>query len=345
MKKFFRLLFIGLLTLTSCSDGRDEPVPEENTTLLMAVNAIPGFQEEAIYDLQGNKIYECDKGDRIHSLVAEGRNWYALLQRPDSVYYVVKNGKYVRDCAGIVFGFALNKGSLYTMINLYDHIWCYKDFFTTCFDLDIDGGVLYNTFSVHDGNIAMGINGENPSYWYNGLYIPVKGLDEGFRRIYGIDIDINTYDELITFESYQSGKNMYWWKWKKNELPSGFVPTMSRIVNGHAFILGEQTDRQGVGSLVHGVPAVLIDGIETILSDEGIDCKAVSVVSQGMNSFILTQHTGGPYSCVYKNMMPLRLPDIHTPYHMGPYGSSDGQDGKSNISMLGIKAIAVLEKK
>ena len=178
-----------------------------------------------------------------------------------------------------------------------------------------------------------------PYTWWNGAIVEFEGLDEGFGYTYGISRTDD--DALYVYQGYLSGKYKYIWNDIKSELPEKFVPTSSYIVNGHAFILGEKIISQGVGGF-EGLPAVLIDGIETVLNNDHPGYRAVSLASHGVDTYILVNNSAGAPSLVYKNLQPINLPDVTTPYSVTPYGS-DNYTGKSNLSMLGIKAIATVE--
>lgn len=351
MKNLLMLLLIGLLALSSCTTDTDEPKPNSvgDTTLYMAANGLTGFPE-AIYDLEGNMIYQSENGDHIKSLVAEGSDWYALIIKEDGNFSIVKNGLKILTGEGFVWCFTVKEGSIYSIMENSDHeVWAYKGYeswqdkgswyFQQLFKVPNDR--LYNTFLVHDGSIAMAILGSTPSISIDEANCPLdEYLDHGFSYVYGIDFYAGSW--LITYEDFETGKNMYWWHNDNYECPAYFHTTTSCIVNGHAFILGMKSTKRGVGGLL-GVPAVLIDGVEIILSNDLIDFMAVSLASHGMNTYILVKDRTSA-SVIYKNLVPIKLPDIKTPYDVGPYGATDYEDWKTKLSYLGINAIAVVEK-
>ena len=167
-------------------------------------------------------------------------------------------------------------------------------------------------------------------------------MDHGFDWVYGIDFYAGSW--LITYEDFETRKNMYWWHNVNYECPADFQPYASSIVNGHSFILGRKTTSQGVGG-INGIPAVLIDGIETVLNNDLAGFSAVSLASHGVDTYILVRDNTSLYSYIYKNLSAIKLPDVKTPYSVGPYGAQNSNDGKSNLSALGIKAIAVVSSR
>jgi len=350
MKKLLKLLLIGLLALSSCTTDKDgpNPMPSGDTTLYMASGFVG--DPEFIVNLDGDTVYLCeDEECRIQSLVAEGSDWYALIIKEDGNFYIVKNGLKILTGEGFVWCFTVNEGSIYSIVENSNHeVWAYKGYesqqdkgswyFKQLFKVPDDR--LYNTFLVHDGSIAMAILGSTPSISIDEATCPLdEYLDHGFCYVYGIDFYAGSW--LITYDDYQTGKRMYWWKNINYKCPAYFQPITSCIVNGHAFILGTKSTIHGVGGL-RGVPAVLIDGVETILSNDLIDFMAVSLASHGMDTYILVKDATNT-SVIYKNLVPIKLPDIEmSDYYKKVF--SWYQDGKMNLSEVGIKNIAVVEK-
>ena len=99
--------------------------------------------------------------------------------------------------------------------------------------------VQYNQFSVHDGNVSMGINDGRSGYWYNGSYIEIYGLQGGCDWVYGIDKQDDNL--LITYQSNQeSGEYFYYWNGKNVHVciccglrASYHCPTDSRVRSSH----------------------------------------------------------------------------------------------------------------
>ena len=339
MKKLLLLFAIAMLALISCTKG-DEPSPEPvgDTTLYMAANGLTGFPE-AIYDLQGHIIYQCpDETYSIMSLTSEGSDWYAVLKTDGGIFSVVKNGKTIYTTPEVIWSMAVEHGIVYTVQeNKSDNTFWVNRGFERLYE--VPSHVNYYTISVHGGAVVFTVNNMKPYTWWNGVIVEFEGLDEGFGYTYGISRTDD--DALYVYQGYLSGKYKYIWNDIKSELPEKFVPTSSYIVNGHAFILGEKIISQGVGGF-EGLPAVLIDGIETVLNNDHPGYRAVSLASHGVDTYILVNNSAGAPSLVYKNLQPINLPDVTTPYSVTPYGSDD-YTGKSNLSMLGIKAIATVE--
>ena len=348
MKKSLLLFAIAMLALISCTKGDEpSPGPAGGASLYMAVRELTGVPA-SIYDLQGNTIYTCDKGESIQSLVAEGSDWYALITRAEGTYRVVKNGEKIYASDGKIWCFAVEHGAFYLVLeDDKGSVWACKGWESQqdkgswyCQPLfEVNKDRLYNTFMVHDGSITMAIHGATAGISIHGADCPLSELDHGFNWVYGIDFYAGYW--LITYEDFETRKNMYWWKDVNYECPQHFQPTASHIVNGHAFILGQKTTAQGEGG-IYGLPAVLIDGIETVLSDDLLGFEAKGLTSYGVDTYILVSHSTGSISCVYKNLHAIRLPDIKLPYSVGHYGQNYSE--KTNLGALGITAIAVVER-
>lgn len=339
MKKLF-IILLGLLALSSCTTditGMDEPLPlpEVKPNLYMATEGLTGCPE-TIYNLYGDTVYQCEDAESsISSLVAEGLDWYALIIRGDGAYNVVKNGKSIYLTGETIHCFTVEDGSIYTVQEnkVSNTTWVCKDFERIH---EVVGAVLYNNFSVDHGNVAMAVYGD-PDYWYNGDFLPVEGLEGGIDYVYGIDKKGDNM--LITYQDINTGKNMYWWNGTSHELSSQFIPNSSCIVNGHSFINGRKIVSQGVGG-THGLPTVLMDGHENVLSTDAIDCAVIQTTATHSTVFFLVKSIRGATSYVFAGFQLLDLPSVEIPdqckqYY--PYYS----DGKINLSDLGIKCIAV----
>ncbi len=342
-----KLLFfvMAVMALTSCYDDKNEPLPldeKTTTTLYMAVNGYAGIPE-AIYNLDGEKIFECQEGGHIQSLVSYHSDWYALICWGNGVYQVVKNGNVIHEGDGKIHCFTVYCGDVYTVLeNNNKTIWACKNF-QRMFDVTDD--MMYYTFTVCQGFVCLpfcgdiGGMGVKSGFTMNDSHFSFEDGDMQFNWVYGIDIGDQFSEMLITYEDGLTRKYMYWWNGTKHECPDGFVPISSRLVNGHAFILGYKIASPG-SSMV--LPTVLIDGVETVLNNDGAGWRAVSMAAHDADTYILVNLETGTHSYVYKNLQPIQLPDVTTPYQLVPYGS-DQHDGKTNLSILGIKAIAVVE--
>ena len=338
MTQKLMILMLALLALTSCKDSKDEPTPtppnpvEETTTMYFATSGFYGYPEE-IYNIDGYLVYQCEDTEcSIQSLTTDGRDWYAVIIRGDGVYNVIKNGTSIYLTGDRIWGIAVENGTIYT---IQEHtytthsLWVYKDFQRW---YEVVGDVYYNMSSIHDGKVAMGVYDELPYYWCNGEILPVDGLDEGFNWIYGIDLQGD--DLLITYESIQDLKNKYWWNGKNYDLT--IYPRCSKLINGHAVIVGRKTTEQQVGGIT-GVAAVIIDGEETTLSDE-IGTSAEQLVGYGQDIYILVRERTGPV--ILKNMQSIMLPDIEIPEDLKQAYHDSGFD-KINLKTLGVECFAV----
>ncbi len=160
-------------------------------------------------------------------------------------------------------------------------------------------------------------------------------------------LDRSGYDVLIAYESaLNDGKYMYWWNGKNYDMPEMFFPSTSRLINGHAFILGAIRRTLSPGG-AHYVPAVIIDGMVTILNDE-YDFAAKQVVADGMNTYILVNDVSGRsnWSLIYKNLQCMDLPNnIVVPEKLRKYYAQNLNDDGATTTLvnLGITAIAVVK--
>lgn len=340
MKKFF-LLFIVLLAATSCTTDKDEPVyePLEETTLLyMATEGFPGYPE-MIIDLHGVTIWQCEDAESsIRSLFAEGADWYAVILKGDGEYNVVKNGKSIYSTVETIHCFTVEDGSIYTVQEDKSNntTWVCKDFERL---YEVVGDVFCHTFSVDHGNVILAVRGETPCYWSNGEFIPIEGLEGGIDYVYGIDKKGD--DMLITYRDMISGKGLYWWNGVTHEYNFQFAPTSSCIAKGHTFIFGKMTFIQGAANK-YGLPTLLMDGYENILSTDAIDCSAIELVENDGNIYVLVKSVRGVTSYIFVGFYLFTLPEIEIPDRLKP-SYSYCPNGRINLSKLGINHIAVLD--
>lgn len=335
-KKLMTLL-LALMALTACHDSKDEPDPNpvEKTTLYLVTQGFPGYPE-FIVNLEGDIIYQCeDDESTIPTLVTDGSDWYVVIRRGDGMFNVLKNGNSIHMINEKLWGFTVEDGIVYTVQEneSSNTIWLCKNFERL---YEVPDNAYYNTFTVDHGNVAMGVYDQKPCYWYNGVIIPIEGLDGGFDWVYGIDMQGD--DMLITYQDIPTRKNMYWWKGTRHDFTSPFTLTSSKIVNGQAYILGQKITTQGVGG-VDGVAAVIIDGAETIISDE-IGSIAQRIVVDGEDVYILVRPGRTSTNKIYKNMKPIDLPNVVVPDFYKPYYNGDS----CSLGQVGIKCFVVLKR-
>lgn len=346
--KNYLFILIGLLALASCTNEGDEPRPNPTggEDLYFATHGFMGHPE-MIYNLDGETIYQCAEDGHILELLSEGSDWYASIANQDGSYSVVKDSTTIYTTQETIWCMAVENGIVYTVQeNTTDNTyWVYKDFERL---YELDRNVNFNTICVSNDIVTFTVFASKPYTWINGRTVgyggPDSGLEEGFGYTFGYDR--SGYDVLITYESSQvGGKYMYWWNGKNYELPQTFIPSASRLINGHAFILGAEITAFGVGG-AHYVPAVFVDGMKTILNEE-YDFKATQVVADGMDTYILVNDVDGNFrrSRIYKNLQRMTLPEnITIPEDIREYYEMLFYDGKTiSLDNLGITAIAVVK--
>lgn len=113
MKKYLLLAITCMLALASC-DNKDEPNkdPLANDPVNIYVSFIENNQD-FIYSLDGELIFQTEPGKRIMYLTAEGQDWYAVLNNQS----ILKNGVpiYSADRKTGINGLAVYHGDYYTL--------------------------------------------------------------------------------------------------------------------------------------------------------------------------------------------------------------------------------------
>jgi len=348
--KNYLFFLIGLLALVSCTNEGDEPRPNPTggEDLYFATPGFPGYPE-MIYNLDGDTIYQCAEGYHIVELLGDGSDWYASLRTEDGIHSVVKDSTTIYTTQETIWCMAIENGIVYTVQEDRSEstFWVYKDFERL---YELDRNVNFNTICVSDDIVSFTVfSTTKPYVWINGITVefggPNSAPEEGFGYTFGCDR--SGYDVLITYEgALNDGKYMYWWNGKNYDMPEMFFPSTSRLINGHAFILGAIRRTLSPGG-AHYVPAVIIDGMVTILNDE-YDFAAKQVVADGMNTYILVNDVSGRsnWSLIYKNLQCMDLPNnIVVPEKLRKYYAQNLNDDGATTTLvnLGITAIAVVK--
>lgn len=319
MKKYLFLAITCMLALASCDD-KDEPNrdPLANDPVNIYVSFIENNQD-FIYSLDGELIFQAEPGKRITYLTADGQNWYATLNATD----VLMNGTSIYSSKNAIKGLAVYHGDYYTLEAepLYTsdpyaptHIgnrWTINKNGTLLYFLDeYLGQASFSNLRIHPKStgqpdvVVDSYTGYGKCPWVNGQEFTLPNVE--FQEMLCFDICDN--QALMCYWDY-SLKAKYWFNGKEVSLGS-FFPVQASIYDGKPYILGSTTEVSGE----HKEPILITDDSEISFDNPDIPKKlknAGGMTMRGEDLYVLCKGDD-QYSVIFKNNRPIiRNNEIH----------------------------------
>lgn len=313
MKKYLLLAITWMLALASC-DNKDEPNkdPLANDPVNIYVSFIENNQD-FIYSLDGELIFQAEPGKRIMYLTAEGQDWYAVLNNQS----ILKNGVpiYSADRKTGINGLAVYHGDYYTLeaeplytsdpnapTYIGDRWTINKNGTLLYFLAEYLGQASFSNLRIHPKTtgqpdvVVDSYTGYGKCPWVNGQEFTLPSVE--FQDMLCFDVCDN--QALMCYWDY-SLKAKYWFSGKEVNLGS-FFPVQASIYDGKPYILGSATEVSGVKK----EPVLIIDGQETIFESTAIDKNLKSsggMLKRGEDLYVLCY--GDHYSVIFKNNRPI----------------------------------------
>ena len=305
---FFMLALLAMMTLMGCKDSNDEPDPNKQPRIYVAI--IDDYYNSYVYDIEGNTIYECPQYSQIIKLASEGKNWYAVRSRHVDnntvLYEVLKNGTVQFQIPYKAEGMCVENGDVYTYQygDNDEYIFIYKNdqllYKYDTYDCDF----LYNSFDVVDGHLVAGIPGawSSPSYWIDGkkLTLDINSTSsqmsmEAYAR--------EGTDDLIVFSDDDDESIWYQFKGQSHHLPSAYIVSQAKIVDGDSYILALNRDLDQALLYMNGYKYTL----NTPLKDgDEYQWWRGMMRRYGNDVYVLT-NTWGKHSQIYKRNEPIDM--------------------------------------
>ena len=319
MKKIILLAITCMLVLASCDDN-DEPgqntlpntpitYPFANDPVSIYVSFIENNQD-FIYDLNGELIYQAEPGKRITYLTADGQNWYAVYENS-----VLKNGEPLYSTDNEINGLAVYHGDFYTLEAepLYTSDPYLPSYYGDRWSINKNGSVLYllavysspeafYNLRIHPKStgqpdvVVDSYTGYGKCPWVNGQEFSLPDVDHQDFLCF----DVCDNQPLMCYWDY-SLQAKYWFNGKETSIDSVF-PIQASIYDGKPYIIGKTTEISGIAK----DPILIADGQETILENPANPNKltcAESMLRHGENLYVLC--SGYHYSIIFKNNMPI----------------------------------------
>lgn len=306
MKRIFFML--AMMTLMGCKDSNDEPDPNKQPRIYVAI--IDDYYNSYVYDIEGNTIYECPQYSQIIKLASEGKNWYAVRSRHVDnntvLYEVLKNGTVQFQIPYKAEGMCVENGDVYTYQygDNDEYIFIYKNdqllYKYDTYDCDF----LYNSFDVVDGHLVAGIPGawSSPSYWIDGNKLTLD-IDPYFNSVKLEGYAKEGTDDLIVFSDDDDESIWYQFKGQSHHLPSAYIVSQAKIVDGDSYILALNRDLDQALLYMNGYKYTL----NTPLKDgDEYQWWRGMMRRYGNDVYVLT-NTWGKHSQIYKRNEPIDM--------------------------------------
>ncbi len=314
MKKYLLLVITVMLALVSCNDDKDEPVKYlyAKDNINICVSFIENNQD-FIYNLDGELIFQAEPGKRIMYLVSDDQNWYAVYGNKS----VIKNGVTLYSTDNAINGLVVDHGDFYTLEAepLYSpdpnsHIyygdkWSINKNGSVLYDLPVYvGQAKFSNLRIHPKStgqpdvVVDSYTGYGKCPWVNGQEFTLPSVE--FQDMLCFDVCDN--QALMCYWDY-SLKTKYWFSGNEVSLGS-FFPVQASIYDGKPYILGRKTEESGEGKQ----PVLITDGQERIFESPVNDKKLTnsgSMLKRGEDLFVLCTGKGDHYSIIFKNDIPI----------------------------------------
>ena len=301
------LAMLVMLALMGCKDSKDsndEPDYNKPPRIYMAIN------DRYVFDIEGNAIYECPRNSYIIKLASEGKNWYAVRSRHVDnntvLYEVLKNGTVQFQIPYKAEGMCVENGDVYTYQygDNDEYIFIYKNdqllYKYDTYDCDF----LYNSFDVVDGHLVAGIPGawSSPSYWIDGNKLTLD-IDPYFNSVKLEAYAREGTDDLIVFSDDDDESIWYQFKGQSHHLPSAYIVSQAKIVDGDSYILALNRDLDQALLYMNGYKYTL----NTPLKDgDEYQWWRGMMRRYGNDVYVLT-NTWGKHSQIYKRNEPIDM--------------------------------------
>ena len=308
MKRIIVMLaLMAMLALMGCKDSNEEPDYNKPPRIYVAIS--DPFNSY-VCDIEGNVIYECPQHSFINKLASEGKNWYAVrskhVDNNTVLYEVLKNGKVQFQIPPYrVESMCVENGDVYTLQQDESEYYYIHKNDQQLYKYDAyDYNFVYNSFDVVDGHLVAGIYSRNPpTYWIDGKKMM---------------LDINTTFSQFSMEAYaregtedlfvirDDDDEIIWYQFKgqSHHLPSAYIVSQAKIVDGVSYILALNRDLDQALLYVNGYKYLL--NRRPLKDNDEYDWWRGMMRRYGNDVYVLT-NTWGNHSQIYKRNEPIDM--------------------------------------
>lgn len=301
----FMLALMAMLALMGCKDSNDEPDYNKPPRIYVAIS--DPFNSY-VCDIEGNIIYECPQHSFINKLASEGKNWYAVrskhVDNNTVLYEVLKNGKVQFQIPPYrVESMCVENGDVYTLQQDESEYYHIHKNDQQLYKYDAyDYNFVYNSFDVVDGHLVAGIGSRNSfSYWIDGrkLTLDINSTsDQMSMEAYARE----GTDDLFVFCDDDDESIWYQFKGQSHHLPSAYIVSQAKIVDGVSYILALNRDLDQALLYMNGYKYLL----NTPLRDDEYMSWRGLMRRYGNDVYVLT-NTWGNHSQIYKRNEPIDM--------------------------------------
>ena len=307
MKRIILMLaLMAMMALMGCKDSKDEPDYSKPPRIYVAIS--DPFNSY-VYDIEGNVIYECPQHSFIIKLANEGKDWYAVRsRRVDNntvLYEVLKNGTVQFQIPYPAESMCVENSDVYTLQHdkNYENYFIYKNnqllYKYDTYDCDF----VYNSFDVVDGHLVAGIRSawSSPSCWIDGNKLKLD-IDPYFDRVSLEAYAREGADDLIVF---LDDDDNFWYqiKGQSHHLPSAYLVSQAKIVDGDSYILALNRDMDQALLYINGFKYALNRPLK---DNDKYDWWRGLMRRYGNDVYVLT-NTQGDHSQIYKRNEPIDM--------------------------------------
>ncbi len=316
------IMMLAMLTLTACNNDDEPNSPDVNNIYLAVSNPIEiGYM---VITAKGDTVYQCDPYTVIERLLADGRDWYAVVYNYNGGCQVIKNGNIIYSShEEEIVNMCVDDGNIYTLQEPFPvpvrQEWLCKNF-THIYTLPYEQ-FESSQMVVHHGDVALAPSySREACYWRNGELVAMQGVEGELLTCY---VDTDGDDVLIGINVDKNDRTGYWRNGTYSKLENTIIYQV-KLIGGKSYILGNRytTDvpnpYYGGAIRITADAIIIVDGQEQVLRTGDRRNLAYSMIQYNNDNYILVKEylqeargmrteTIERKSFIYKNMKPMKL--------------------------------------
>ncbi len=341
MKHHLFTILTALLALTACNDDEPNDVFNDSDDSGIVYVTITDNEQDYIYSLDGEMIYQTEPGYKILNLAADGKDWYAVVMSPTYKHNcsLIKNGTTIYAPAINRFSeVAVSNGDFYTleMEPQYTDDLHWPSEYGRIYSIHKNGALQYEFgVKIDDpfSNLrlrptptqALSVvveyhSGSDHQLWVDGQQYPLPEIPVDPDHLSTIDIENNDLLVLYWVQAEDSHKYMYWHNnqtdWIDKNLTMRYLGLRDiSLHQGKVYILGSishEKKQEGITRYT-SQPVLYIDGKKKTFDVSGDNEEARRMRFHGNSLYVLMDDSDElkTFSRIYKGRKPLPTDSIY----------------------------------